>query len=73
MSITKTAGVLGTLICITIFAAGFGQIQFGYYVPPANIPAIDITAIKWVCAALALMSAWALITIARAPVLGRRR
>lgn len=73
MSFTKIAGIVAALFCIAIFATNFYQMHFGPYVATANIPAMDILAIKWVSALLTLMSIWALATIVRAPALGRQR
>ncbi len=71
MSITKQAGIIGALICITLFAFLFGQIHFGYYTPA--VPQDNLTPIKCCLIGLVLVSIWTLIKIIRAPALGRPR
>lgn len=73
MSITKIAGIFGSLICIGVLALNFYQMQSGIYIPPPNIPAIDVIGIKWTSVALTLMSFWALAVTIGAPALGRSR
>ncbi|MFA9262716.1 MAG: hypothetical protein ACEQSB_05235 [Undibacterium sp.] len=71
MGIRKQAGIIGVLICLSLFTFLFWQIQFGYYTP--SVPAGNIAAIKWCLAGLNLVSIWAFIKIVRAPTPGRPR